>query len=92
MVAAEKHIDLESLEVLASSRSDTRSLLGMDDDDGTPVPAGPSYLQMLVRISAHGVSATRLYELVHEAYRRSPVACALKGGAPVALLIEANAD
>jgi hypothetical protein len=47
---------------------------------------------MLVRISAHGVSATRLYELVHEAYRRSPVACALKGGAPVALLIEANAD
>ena len=42
----------------AQIEEEARVLLGRDfvADDGTPVPAGPSYLQMLVRISAHGVS------------------------------------
>jgi uncharacterized OsmC-like protein len=92
MVAAERAIELDSLDVLVSSRSDTRGLLGMADPDGTPVYAGPGDLQTLVRISAHGVSAAQLHDLVHAACRRSPVACALQGAVPMALRIEVNPD
>ena len=92
MAAAAERIELDALEVLANSRSDTRGLLGMADAGGEPVYAGPSDVQMLVRISAHGVSSERLRALVNESYRCSPMACAMQDAVPVALRIEANAD
>ena len=91
MAAAAQGIGLTALEVLASSRSDTRGLFGMAGTDGEPVPAGPHDVQMLVRISAHGVSAARLQALVEESYRCSPVARALQDTVPVSLRIEVDA-
>lgn len=89
MAAAAEGIELRTLELQASSRSDTRGLLGMADEDGEAVGAGPSDVQLRVRISAHGVAPERLRALVEDSYRHSPVSCAVQG-VPVALHIEVD--
>jgi organic hydroperoxide reductase OsmC/OhrA len=88
MGAAATAIQLTFLEVLASSRSDARGLFGMVDVSGEPVGAGPRGVQLLVRISAAGVSAKRLQELVEDCDRCSPVSTALRDKVPVALRVE----
>jgi uncharacterized OsmC-like protein len=90
MAAVSGGIELDALEVRASSRSDTRGLLSMADADGTPVYPGPHDMQMLVRISAHGVSPERLRALVEDSQRSSPVLSALQDAVPVALRIEVD--
>jgi uncharacterized OsmC-like protein len=92
MTAAAEGITLETLEVRASSRSDTRGLLGMRQADGEPVYAGPRDMRLLVRIGAREVSPQRLHALVERSYHCSPMACALQGAVPVDLRIEADAD
>ncbi|MDM0074517.1 OsmC family protein [Variovorax sp. J2P1-59] len=92
MAAAAKGIELTSLEVRASSRSDLRGLLGMAGPDDEPVYAGPRDMQMHVRISARGVAADLLRALVEESYRSSPMACAVQDALPVSLHVDANAD
>jgi uncharacterized OsmC-like protein len=87
MAAAAKGIELATLEVVVSSRSDTRGLLGMADAEGDPVYAGPLDVQLLVRISAHGVAAERLRALVEDGYRCSPIPNAVRNAVPVALRI-----
>jgi len=69
--AAAEGIELASLEVLATSRSDLRGLLGMADSTGAPVGAGPGEIQLRVRISAAGarleqVLARRPRQLVYD--------------------------
>lgn len=91
MAAAREGIALGSLELCASSRSDLLGLLGMAGADGRPVSAAPSDLQLVVRISAPGVSAQRLRALVEDSHRLSPVSSALRDAVPVALRIEVNA-
>ena len=88
MAAAAEQIELQALEVSASSRSDLRGLLGMADAGGTRVDAGPRDVEMRVRISARGVPEQRLRALVEESYRCSPMARALTNAVPVALRIE----
>jgi uncharacterized OsmC-like protein len=91
MAAAAKGIELETLELCASSRSDVRGMLGMADAGGDPVYAGPRDVQLLVRISARGTSAERLRTLVEESYRCSPMACVVQDAVPVDLRIEVGA-
>ena len=79
------------LEVLATSRSDTRGLLGMADVSGEPVGAGPREVQLVVRISALGVSAERLRTLVEDCNHCSPIYAAVRDAVPVALQIEVDA-
>jgi uncharacterized OsmC-like protein len=88
MTAAAQEIELTSLEVLASSRSDSRALLGMSEADGKLVPPGPSDLQLQVRIAANGVEAARLRTLVEEGCRRSPIPNAVLNAVPMALRID----
>jgi uncharacterized OsmC-like protein len=88
MGAAAQGIELAALEVKASSRSDTRGLLGMADVEGKPVFAGPCEVQMHVRIAAPGVSPQRLRTLVEESQRCSPVPTAVQNALPVALVID----
>jgi len=88
LAAAADGIALKELEVQARSRSDTRGLLGFAGADGEPVSAGPRDVQMIVRISAPGVSASRLRALVEQSYRCSPMARAVEDAVPVALQIE----
>ena len=88
MGAAAAGIELTNLELRASSRSDTRGLLGMNETDGTPIGAGPRDVQLHVTIAARGVPAQRLRELVEESHRCSPVPCAIQDETPVSLHIE----
>jgi uncharacterized OsmC-like protein len=87
MAAAAEGIELQTLELQARSRSDTRGLLGMADADGEAVSAAPSDVELRVRIAARGVAPERLRALVEDSYRHSPVSCAVQG-VPVALRIE----
>jgi uncharacterized OsmC-like protein len=88
MNAAGAGIELQSLEVEVRSRSDSRGLYGMPDADGTPVPAAPQDLRMLVRVRAPGADAARLRAIVEQAYVCSPVAAALREPMPVDLTID----
>ena len=88
MNAALQDIALDSLEVRVTSRSDSRGLLGMPGEDGTIVSAGPFDVRMQVSISAPGVPAQRLRELVEHSYACSPMGCAMKDPVPVELQID----
>jgi uncharacterized OsmC-like protein len=89
--AAAEGIALTALDVSVSSRSDVRGLLGIQDNTGMPVGAGPSEVQLRVRISAAGVPAERLRLLVEESDRCSPVSAALRSAVPAALRVEVSA-
>ena len=88
MSAAAAGVALEVLEVHASSRSDTRGLIGMPGADGTPVYAGPHDVQLQVRIVARGIEPERLRALVQEAVGRSPVPSVLPNPTALALQID----
>ncbi|WP_439519321.1 OsmC family protein [Hydrogenophaga sp.] len=88
MAAAAQGIELTLLEVKASSRSDTRGLLGMADADGQPVYAGPGDVALAVRIAAPGASPERLCELVQTGVQCSPIPSAVRTITPLALDIE----
>ena len=88
MAAAVAGIELTTLDVAATSRSDARGLLGMANADGQPVPAEPRDVLLAVRIAAHGVAAERLRALVEQSHGYSPVTAAHQAAVPVALRIE----
>jgi uncharacterized OsmC-like protein len=88
MGAAAAGIKLTKLELRASSRSDTRGMLGMTEPDGTRISAGPRDVELHVTIGAHGVPAEKLRALVEESHRCSPVPCAIQEETPVGLQIE----
>lgn len=87
--AAEQGIELTALDVVASSRSDTRGVLGMHDGSGRRVYAGPSDVRLRVRIAARGIAPERLHALVADCVRCSPIPNAVEHAVPVALSIEA---
>ena len=88
MGAAAAGVELTSLEVHASSRSDVRGLFGIANSEGVPVQASPCDMQLSVRISAREISADRLRNLVEESYRCSPVPSAVVNALPVDLRID----
>ncbi len=87
-MAAVEGVALSALDVSASSRSDTRGMLGMHAADGTPVDPGPGEVTLVVRIAASGVDAVRLRGLVERGLQRSPVPNAVAHATPYALQIE----
>jgi organic hydroperoxide reductase OsmC/OhrA len=92
MGAAAARIEVAMLEVMASSRSDARGLLGMPDASGELVSAGPRDVQLVVRIAAPGISPERLRNLVEDCNRCSPASTALRDAVPVALRIDVDAQ
>lgn len=86
--AAAEGIELTSLEVSASSRSDTRGLLGMVETGGEPVSAGPRGVQLVVRIRAEGIADERLRELVEDTCRGAPISSALQNAVPLAVQVD----
>lgn len=88
LAAAAEGVELTHLEVKATSRSDTRGLLGMCDAGGQAVNAGPGDVQLAVRVQAGGVSPERLRDLVQVAVGRSPIPNALQAATPLALRID----
>lgn len=88
MAAAAEGIELDAIEVLASSQSDARGLLGMAGAAGEPVGPGPLDVKLHVRISAPGISPERLLALVEYSQAHSPVSAALSQPVPVSLSVE----
>jgi uncharacterized OsmC-like protein len=88
MLAAREAIELDMLEVRTLSRSDARGMLGMHGSDGQPVHPGPLDLQMLVRISAKGVSPQDLQDLVERANRCAPMTAVVRAALPMPLRVE----
>ncbi|HXU52610.1 MAG TPA: OsmC family protein [Casimicrobiaceae bacterium] len=88
MAAAAQGIALTLLEIRVGSRSDTRGLLGMRDDDGQQVYAGPQDLALDVRIAAPGVDADRLRKLVDDGCRCSPVPNAVQHALPMPIRVD----
>lgn len=91
LAAAARGIELDALEVRVESRSDTRGLLGMADDRGEPVSAGPGDMRMSVRIAAAGVAAERLRALVEDGCRCSPIPTAVRQATPIELQVDVDA-
>jgi uncharacterized OsmC-like protein len=92
MAAAAEGISLTRLEVVARSRSDTRGLLGMTNDAGERVHAGPQDMQLVVRIDSRDAAPDQLRALVERAHACSPVSVALQCAVPIALNIEVGAS
>ena len=92
IAAAMAGVELTLLEVRAGSRSDTRGLLGMDDEYGTPVFSGPSETQLQVKVAANGVTSEKLRALVEDAIRLSPVPNAVQNAIPMSLAIEVKSS
>jgi uncharacterized OsmC-like protein len=88
MAAAAEGIELVALDVKASSRSDTRGLLGMRDDKDQPVYGGPGDMRLEVRIGARGIAPERLRAVVEAGLRRSPVPNAVTNATPLDLHID----
>lgn len=91
LAAAAEGVALTALEVRASSRSDTRGLLGMKDADGAAVYGGPGEVQLSVVISAQGASPQRLRALVEDGVRRSPIPNAVQNATALGLHINVEA-
>jgi uncharacterized OsmC-like protein len=81
--AAQEGIPLDSLEVTVGSVSDDRGMLGVADAD-----AGPIESSARVAISAKGVTAEKLREIVEWAEAHSPVTDALCRAVPHKLQFE----
>jgi hypothetical protein len=89
MHAAMEGVELSELEVVATSNSDFRGVLGMSDTDGTRVSAGARDLQLHVKIAAaDGTPAEQLRSLVERSHGCAPVSCAVGSSTPIELLIE----
>lgn len=88
LTVAGEGLDLTLLEVQVDSVSDSRGLLCMNDASGQPVNAGPSQVQLQVRISAPGVEPEQLRALVQRALQGSPVPSALRQTTPLALQLD----
>ena len=88
LAAAAEGIELALLEVRVGSRSDVRGLLGMHDEAGQPVDAGPTDLHLQVRIDAPGVAPDRLRALVEGAVRCSPVPSLVQQATALALRLD----
>lgn len=88
LAAAVRGVELEALEVKASSRSDARGLLGMAESSGERVYAGPRDMQLEVRIRARGAASQELRALVEAALRCSPMPSAVQNANRLDLRIE----
>jgi uncharacterized OsmC-like protein len=91
LAAAAQGIELTALEVKVTSRTDSRGFLGMSDDRGEPVFAGPGHVWMHVRIAAANASPERLRALVESGNRCAPVANAVQNVTPLTVNVEVDA-
>jgi uncharacterized OsmC-like protein len=74
MRAASLRVVLDKLDVTVDSESDTRGMLGLDEN----ISAGLGGFRTQVKIGAANASADQLREIVHWADAHSPVACTLR--------------
>jgi uncharacterized OsmC-like protein len=89
--AASAAVELDELEIVASSRSDSRGLLSMNGADGTAVSAATRDLELRIRISARGASSEQLRSLAIKGLETSPVYAALRAAVPIRVHIDAGA-
>lgn len=92
MLAAERGMHPERLEVEVTSDTDLHGLLGLVREDGQATSAGPQEIHLHVRISVPDASDSAVHELVEQSIRLSPMVGALAEAVPVRLDIDSGAD
>ncbi|HEV8501205.1 MAG TPA: OsmC family protein [Casimicrobiaceae bacterium] len=88
MVAAERGIELSTLEIHVASRTDARGILGMRDADDRCINAGPQVLNLTVTIAAPGVDPAQVRALAEDGCRRSPISSAVQNATPMTTRID----
>jgi uncharacterized OsmC-like protein len=88
MEAAAAGIPIARLEVIATSTSDARGLLGMMDEGGNQISPAPRDVRLEVRLTAPNAHRERLQALIENSVRCSPLSAAVETAVPVALHIE----
>jgi uncharacterized OsmC-like protein len=88
MAAAVEGIHLTSVEVQATSRSDLRGFFGIKAGSGAAPSAGPTDVQLHVRICAPEVPSERLHALVAHSQACSPVQIAASEALPIEVRVE----
>lgn len=88
MAAAVEGVNLTTVEIETTSRSNVRGLLGMRDASGAVPCCAPEGIELKVRIGACGVSSERLKALVTQCQACSPMQVAATKALPVAVSIE----
>lgn len=86
--AARSGVGLKRLVSEVDSQSDLRGMLGLLDEAGMRVPAGPSRLRLRIRAYAPGTTDDELERLVHDALRCSPVQQAVEEITACAVFVE----
>jgi uncharacterized OsmC-like protein len=89
--AASAAVELDELEIVASSRSDSRGLLSMCSANGIAISAAARDLELRIRIAARGVSCEQLRSLVNAGLEISPVYAALRSAVPISVHIDTGA-
>lgn len=84
MRAAQEGITLHRVEVMVTSESDDRGLLGVEEG----IPAGPLLTRVAIRVSARGVDEARVRAMVAWAEEHSPVEDAIRRAVPVHVTLE----
>ncbi len=78
MLAASEGVALTTLRVEATSQSDARGLLALEDADGHVVSAAPLDQHLLIAIGAPDTTPEQLRALVQRALLRSPIPTAVR--------------
>lgn len=83
LAAAAEGVEITALDVQVGSRSDSRGLLGMNDEGGRPVHAGPLEVHLKVRINAPTATPAQLQALVERAIGCSPIPSMVRQATPL---------
>jgi len=78
LLAAAEGVALTTLQVEATSRTDARGLVALEDGDGRVVSPAPVDQRLAIAIGAHDTTPAQLCALVERALQRSPIPLAVQ--------------
>lgn len=89
MRAAQLGVTLSEVEVTVDSESNDWGILGIGDDTGEGVPAGPISTRVSARVRISGFDAAKIREIVDWAVAHCPVTDAVRRAIPMTVEVDA---
>ncbi|MEX2548156.1 MAG: OsmC family protein [Chloroflexota bacterium] len=90
MRAAQLGVTITEVEVTVDSESNDWGILGIGDDTGQSVPAGPLSTRVAARVLATNSDATQIQQIVNWAVDHCPVTEAVKRAVPMTVEVDAG--
>ncbi len=90
MRAAQIGVALSDVEVTVDSESNDWGILGIGDDAGQGVPAGPLSTRVAARVRAAGADEGAIREIVEWAVAHCPVTDAVRRAVPITIEVDAG--